>query len=130
MGGVPVFPVEVPGAAVSPGTRICNTVKALGATVAFALVLAVSVPLVSVAVIVRVPAVLKVRLGKMRVPETSVRFPAVALLSSAMVALLSELLRLILGVAPATRFQFASTARTMMPLAMRSEEHTSELQSR
>jgi len=78
----------------------------------------VSVPLVSDAVMVRVPAVLKVRLDKVRVPETSVRFPAVAPLSSAMVALLSELLRLTLAPAPATRFQFASTARTMMPLAI------------
>src|SRR5438128_7648764 len=61
---------------------------------------------------VRVPAVLKVKLDKLRVPETSVRLPAVAPLSSAITALLSELVMVTLGVALLTTFQLASTALT------------------
>src|SRR5437867_3858777 len=67
---------------------------------------------------VRVPAVLKVKLDKMRVPATNVRWPAVAPLSSAMAALLSELLMVTLGVALDTTFQLASTALTTRRLAM------------
>src|SRR5207245_1866829 len=72
----------------------------------------------SVAVTVRVPAVLKVKLDKVRVPATSVRLPAVTPLSSAIVALLSVLLIVTLGVALLTTFQFASTALTTIPLAI------------
>ena len=80
--------------------------------------LAVSVPAGSLAVIVRMPAVLKVRLDSVRVPATSVRLPAVAPLSSAILALLSEVVIVTLGEALLTRFQLASTALTTIPLAM------------
>ena len=51
--GVPVLPVAVPGAAVSPGSRICSFVNAPGFTVVAGLVFAVFVPSVmSVAVTV------------------------------------------------------------------------------
>src|SRR5438552_4037861 len=42
--GVPVLPVVVPGAAISPGTRICNLAKAPGLTMMGGLTLAVLVP--------------------------------------------------------------------------------------
>ena len=52
----------------------------------------------ALAVMVRVPAVLKVKLVKVRVPETRVRLPAVVPpLSSVMVALLSELVIVTFG---------------------------------
>ena len=66
----------------------------------------------------RVPEVLKVKLDKVRVPETRVMFPAVPPLSSAMVAFESELVIVTLVVAVLTRFQFASTALTTIPLAI------------
>src|ERR1043166_83498 len=116
--GVPLLPPALPGAAVSPGTNNCNFANSPGLTVLFALVLAVRTPPGSVAVIVRVPAVLKVKLDKMRVPETKVMLPGVAPLSSAMVALLSELVMVTLVVAVVITFQLASTAFTMMPLVM------------
>ena len=53
-----------------------------------------------------------------RVPETKVMFPAVVLLSSAMDALLSELVMVTLGVAVLTTFQLASTALTTTALLM------------
>ena len=49
----------------------------------------------------------------MRVPEAKVRLPVAAPLSSAIAALLSELVRVTLFVAVATRFQLASTALTI-----------------
>src|SRR5262249_27228455 len=56
--GVPVLPVAVPGAAVSPGTSTCNFTKAPALTVTEGLVLAVLLPSVaSLAVTVRVPTV-------------------------------------------------------------------------
>src|SRR5664279_2386019 len=56
--GVPVLPVAVPGAAVSPGRRICSFEKAAALMVVAGLVLAVIKPLVmSVAVNVFEPAV-------------------------------------------------------------------------
>src|ERR1044071_7174155 len=70
--GVPVLPVAVPGAAVSPGANNCNFTNAPAFTVTLGLVLALSVPAASVAVMVRVPAVLKVKLESVRVPETRV----------------------------------------------------------
>jgi hypothetical protein len=61
--GVPVFPEEVPGAAVSPGSRICSLTKGPALTVIGALVLGVLVASVtSVAVTVRLPAVFRVTL--------------------------------------------------------------------
>src|SRR5438552_314573 len=57
--GVPVLPVAVPGAAVSPGTSNCNFANAPALTVKDGLVLAVLLPsLMSVGVTVRLPAVL------------------------------------------------------------------------
>src|SRR5436190_2592046 len=68
--GVPVLPVVVPGAAVSPGASNCNFTKAPALTVTAGLVLAVLVPSVmSLAVTVRLPAVFKVTL-KLFVPAT------------------------------------------------------------
>src|SRR5439155_25783113 len=56
--GVPVLPVAVPGAAVSPGTSTCNFTNAPAFTVMDGLVLEVLLPSVtSLAVMVRVPAV-------------------------------------------------------------------------
>ena len=61
--GVPVLPVAVPGAAVSPGMSNCNFTNAPTLTVIEGLVLAVFVPsLTSLAVIVRVPTVRSVTL--------------------------------------------------------------------
>src|SRR5439155_27082737 len=85
-------------------------------TITLALVLAVSTEAASVAVIVRLPDVLKVKLDRARVPETKVMLPAVAPLSSAMVALLSVLVMVTFGVELDTTFQLASTALTTTPL--------------
>ena len=111
--GVPVLPLTLPGDAVSPGTSNCSLAKAPATTVTLELVLAVSVPAASVAVVVRVPAVLKVKDDKVRVPKASVMLPAVRPLSSAIAALLSELVMVTFGVAVATTFQLASTALTL-----------------
>src|SRR5262249_19081870 len=116
--GVPVLPVVVPGAVVSPGTSNCNCVNAPALTVIFGLVFAVSVPLGSLAVIVRVPTVRNVKDDNVRVPETKVMLPAVPPLSSATIALGSVAVIVTFGVAPATTFQFASTALTVIPLAI------------
>jgi hypothetical protein len=97
-----------------PGTSNCNFAKAPALTTTLALVLAVSVPAASVAVIVRAPAVLKVKVESVRVPETKVIWPAVAPLSSAILAFESELVIVTFGVA-LTTFQFASTALTIIP---------------
>src|SRR5204862_252185 len=99
-----VLPVAVPGAATSPGSRICSFVTAPAFTVTLALVLAVNVPPASVAVTVRVPAVLKVNLDGAGVQASNVPFPAVAPLSSAIVALASELVIVTLVVAVLTTF--------------------------
>ena len=114
--GVPDLPVVVPGAAVSPGTRSCSFAKSPGFTTTFALVLAVNVLAASVAVTVRVPALLKVRLDNVRVPPTNVTLPAVAPLSLAIAALPSELVIVTFATELATTFQLASTALTTMPL--------------
>src|SRR5205823_12024424 len=113
--GVPVFPDVVPGAAVSPGTSNCNFAKLPTPTLTLPLVLAVKVPAASVAVIVRVPTVLKVNVESVRVPEARVMLPDVAPLSSAIPALESELVTTTLGVALLTTFQLASTALTTTP---------------
>src|SRR5437763_1407756 len=100
--GVPVLPVVVPGAAVSPGRRICNLANAPGLTVMDGLVLAVLVPsVISVAVTVQLPALLKVT-AKVPVPADSaalagwVSFGSVVVIPTVCVVL--------------TRFQLASTA--------------------
>ena len=72
--GVPVLPVAVPGAAVSPGISICSFVNAPAVTVVAGLVFAVFVPSVtSVAVTVRLPAVSSVTVN-VCVPATSAAF--------------------------------------------------------
>ena len=114
--GVPVLPVALPGAAVSPSTSNCSFENAPTLTVTLALVPAVNPE--AVAVMVGVPAVLKVRLDNVRVPDTSVMLPVVPPLSSAIVALLSVLVRVTFAVELLTVFQLASTALTMMLLAM------------
>src|SRR5436309_2679722 len=58
VGAAAVLPVAVPGAATSPGRRICSFVTTPAFTVTLALVLAVIVPSASVAVTVRVLTVL------------------------------------------------------------------------
>src|SRR5438067_1666800 len=83
------LPGPVPGDAVSPGTNSCSFTNAPALTVTLALVLAVSVAAASVAVMVRVPAVLNVNLESVRVPATKVMLPAVAPLSSALIAFVS-----------------------------------------
>src|SRR5437879_5457573 len=56
--GVPVFPLGVPAALLSPGTRICNLANAPALTVIAGLVLTGLLPsLLSTAVISQVPAV-------------------------------------------------------------------------
>src|SRR5947207_14579456 len=88
--GVPVLPVAVPGAAVSPGASNCNFTNAPALTVTAGLVLAVLVPSVmSLAVTVRLPAVFKVTL-KVRVPATSAALAGrVALASVAVIPTVS-----------------------------------------
>src|SRR5439155_1131534 len=83
--GDPVLPAAVPGAAVSPGIRICILVNAPEFTVMEGLVLAVLVPSVmSVAVTVQFPAVLLVRL-KFPVPATNAALAGRRSLGSAQV---------------------------------------------
>src|SRR5438046_2384980 len=101
--GVPVLPVGVPGALVSPGTSNCNFANAPELTVMDALVLEVLDPSVMlVAVAVALPTVLSVML-KLLVPETRA-----ALMGR--LALVSEELMLTVSVTFVTRFQKASTA--------------------
>ncbi len=74
--GVPVLPVAVPGAAVSPGTSNCSFANAPGLTVKEVLVLAVMPAWVtSAAVTVQLPAVLLVKL-KVPLPALGRRWPA------------------------------------------------------
>src|SRR5438874_11258399 len=71
VGAAAVLPVAVPGAATSPGNRICSLVTAPALAVIGGLVLEVLVPsLMLVAVTVQLPTVLKVR-AKVRVPAAS-----------------------------------------------------------
>ena len=100
------MPVAVPGAAVSPGSRICSLVTAPALTVIGGLVLAALLPsLVSVAVRVQLPAVLLVRLKDL-VPATSAVVAGNAALASVEV-------RPTVSATVLTRFQFASTALTV-----------------
>ena len=112
------MPLALPGDAVSPGTSNCNFAKDPTPTVTPALVPDWRAPAESLAVIVWVPALLKVKLAKWPVPDASVKLPAVAPLSSEMLALLSELVIVTLVVALVMTFQLASTAFTVMPLAI------------
>src|SRR6185503_9927554 len=99
----PVLPLALPGAALSPGTRICNLAKAPALTVIDGLVLAVLVPsLLSLAVTVAVPAVLRVTLN--------VLVPAASGTSSGKVALLSDEVIETVSVTLVVRFQKLSTA--------------------
>src|SRR6266545_3632381 len=104
--GVPVLPVAVPGAAVSPGARICSFVNApaLTVTVLFAEVFVPSVTLL--AVTVQLPAVLLVT-PKVLVPEESAAFAGCVSFGSEVV------MPMVLAGAEVTRFQLASTARTV-----------------
>src|ERR1043166_6599242 len=107
----------VPAVAVADGcVWMVNRVAAPALTVTAALVFAVNTAAASVAVTVRVPAVLNVRLDNVAVPAIKVKYPAVAPLSSAIVALASVLLNVTFGVAVPTTFQFASTAFTTIEL--------------
>src|SRR5947207_1464883 len=103
--GVPVLPVLVPGAAVSPGRRICSFVKAPALAVIDGLVLAVLVASVmSEAVIVQLPALLKV--------TAKVLVPPVRAALAGWVSLASVVVMPTVSV-PMTSFQFASTALTV-----------------
>src|SRR5207247_8374938 len=105
--GVPVLPMGLPGAAVSPGTSSCSFTKAPALTVMAGLVLALLLPSVtSVAVQVREPAVLNVTL-RVRVPETKAA-------SAGKVALASLEVISIVSVMVLTTFQKLSTALTVM----------------
>ena len=104
--GVPVLPLPVPGAAVSPGNKSCNFTKAAALTVIELLVLAVLLGSgMSLAVTVRPPVVFKVTL-KFRVPATSAAFPG-------RTALVSDEVMPMVSVTLVITFQFASTALTV-----------------
>ena len=102
---MPVLPVAVPGAAVSPGRRIWSFAKLPALIVVDGLVFGLFAPSVeSVAVNVAVPAVFAVT-EKVFVPATSAALPG-------RVAFASELVMATVSVA-VTRFQLASTALTV-----------------
>ena len=108
--GVPVLPLAVPGAAVSPGSNSCNFAAAPALTVVDGLVFAVFAPSVmSVAVTVAVPAVLNVTLKFAFVPAARAAF-------AGSVALASLEVRPTVSVTVFTKFQFASTAFTVTVL--------------
>src|SRR3954470_20153875 len=101
----PVFPEADPGAAVSPGSRICTFANAPALIVVDGLVFAVLEPSVkSVAVTVALTAVFAVT-ENVFVPATSAAFAGSA-------AFKSELVIAIVSV-EVTGFQFASTALTV-----------------
>src|SRR5712691_6027368 len=80
--GVPVFPLPVPAAAVSPGTKSCSFASVPTFTVIDGLVFAVLLPsVISVAVTVAVPAVFSITL-KVLVPATSAAFAGRVALAS------------------------------------------------
>src|SRR5258708_30441327 len=102
--GAPVLPVEVPGAAISPGSNICNLTKLLPLTGIEVLVLAV-IPawVTSLALTVELGAVLRVTL-KLRVPPAKAASDGkAAFVSLEVMCTVSFVLR---------RFQFTSTALT------------------
>src|SRR4051794_27804165 len=103
--GLPVLPVALPGAAVSPGSRICSFANAPALIVVDGLVLAVLEPsLESVAVTVALPAVFAVTVNVF-VPATSAAFAGSAALASLEVIAIVSV--------EETTFQFASTALTV-----------------
>src|SRR5439155_1300763 len=105
--GVPVLPVLLPGAAVSPGASSCSFTKAPALTVMDGLVLALLLPSVtSVAVKVCEPAVLNVTL-RVFVPETKAA-------SAGRVALASVEVISTVSLTALTTFQKLSTALTVM----------------
>src|SRR5881392_2029270 len=104
--GVPVLPVPVPGAAVSPGNRICSLATAPALTVMAGLVLAVFVPSVMLlAVRVQLPTVRKVTL-KTLVPATSAAL-------AGRIGFGAEEVIPAISVTVLTTFQLASTAFTV-----------------
>ena len=107
VGVAAVLPVAVPGAATSPGSRICSLVTAPGLTVMGGLVLEVLAPSVMfVAVTVQLPTVLKVT-EKVLVPEASAALAGCVSFGSVVV------IPIVLAGAELTRFQLASTALTV-----------------
>src|SRR6266566_3658066 len=101
--GVPLLPVALPGASVSPGSTTSSLFTAAGFTVMAGLVPDDFVPsVVSVAVHVQAPAVRFVTLNDLA-PETNAAF-------AGNTALLSLLVRPIVSVAVLATFQLASTA--------------------
>ena len=99
--GVPVLPVAVPGAAASPGTRICSFVNVPAPTVIDGLVFAVLVPS-EISEAVTVAVVLSVTL--------KLCVPAVSAALDGNVALMSVEVIPIVSVTVFMRFQLASTA--------------------
>src|ERR1044071_1131872 len=109
--GAPVLPVEEPGAAVSPGASSSSLTKAPALSVIEELVLAVFVPsVISVAVIVRLPAVFRVTV-KLPVPVTRAALDGNA-------AFASEEVIPTVWVTLVIKFQLASTALTVMAKAV------------
>jgi len=109
--GVPVFPVAVPGAAVSPGNNICNLLKAAAFTVVEGLVFAVRLVVVtSEAVSVREPDVFNVT-EKLFVPDTNAAFAGNSAFASVDVNFITSLAEL-------TTFQAASTPFTVTEIGV------------
>ena len=103
---MPVLPVGVPGAAVSPGSSNCNLAAAPEFTVMAGLVLAALVPsLTSLAVIIWEPAVAKVTL--------KVWAPASSAASAGRIAFGSDVVMPTVSTTVLIRFQKSSTARTV-----------------
>lgn len=103
--GVPVLPLAVPGAAVSPGSKSCNFVNAPPFTLIEGLVLLVTVVCVTLeAVRVALPAVLRVTLKFLLPPIRAVLGGRAALASLEVIETVSFVL---------TTFQNASTALTV-----------------
>ena len=104
--GVPLLPVAVPGAAVSPGTSSCSFTNVPELTVIDGLVLELLEPSVtSLAVTVALPAVMSVTLKDF--------VPAASAALAGRTAFTSDEVNPTVSVAVFTRFQLASTARTV-----------------
>ena len=104
--GAPLFPVAVPGAAVSPGANTWSFAKSPALTAIAGLVLAPLVPsLISLAVTVALPAVFSVTL-KLWLPDTKAAFGGKAALPS------DEVIPTVC-VTLLSKFQLASTALTV-----------------
>jgi len=104
--GLPVLPVVVPGAAVSPGASNCSFTNTPEVTVIDGLVFELFEPSVtSLAVTVALPAVMNVTLKDF--------VPAASTALDGRTAFTSEEVTATVSVAVFTRFQLASTARTV-----------------